>query len=1054
MVEKLPTVLFPKNGALVSDYEPILDWTDVSDEQSEIAYSISVYNHDTGEAIWQNFNISESQARFNSDGNAKESLQEGMSYDLEVSAFDTFTNSSYEFITFTIGDYKYLENDLLLIKFHPTFPKVDQYTLKSNNKIIYGDITGEMFSARMFYKKEFYDIEPSLDSISQTSNQICYHMRVDLDVVTVVTFDLSYLLENNAVELTFRNIIEKQDCHLIYVQSPDLMTIRGTQPGAKLVLPYAEGRLIDISTSDPGYMDLEANGWLMPLLMGMLYYDGLAGIVSYDHLDILPWERIYDNPFEGRLCSIGIKFNYRYPPTNFSSAAFIDVFDSKTSELSLKLTFISDYDGDEDIDWIDGAKILRDQVKAVPDKRYLSSFITKIGANGIPHISDHLKNIRKLYNLTDHNRIYSYLLSFGSPGIFSVFGVEEDLNPHFATLDELKEVFQTAENLYNTILSFHDNYTDYFPKQPTYYSDLRVTLEDGTPAGESPSDIYPYGLFLVDPYDYALQEGLDRVKRTVERYPIKETYHIDVLGLIVPKDYSTESPSSRERNRRGIQLIIDEFAKSGINITAESITGYFVESGIGWFLDTPRILTNFHPFSNSEIIPFIEFIYHGKTLYGLYPDIYPADVSLEEVEVYTTLEPLLLGANSASHITYTEPNDLEINKFFLIDLPWMALNQRFMEDYEVNGSYRKVTYDADTFVEIDYESDTYTVQVDGRVIAQDYKTVYQKDENTILVFSRDQQRISELLPDGWDKNIKLQKLTEGGYEDNISFEYSDRKIIFYAEANTPYKIIRIQASNDSSTDNGYKVTSELWTKAVLQVPGNPVTLVWKLLGTDITPTGDQVISGYFYADPKDFAYGSEFNPELFVKIYIAKNGWCNIAFNHVTVDYVSVYSMSGGESQSSTATLNTRLVEHQYNGVSIDSSLQITGETINTSSNQGYILSSGLWAKAVLQPSTGAVNLIWKAVGTDITPSGDTVISGYFYADLNDFAYGSVYNPEIFVKVYISKNGWCNIAYNHVTVDDVTIYSAHNYDGVADQTGSTTLSNRLVEHQYNGVSLQ
>jgi len=36
--------------------------------------------------------------------------------------------------------------------------------------------------------------------------------------------------------------------------------------------------------------------------MGMLYHDGLAGILSYDHLDILPWERIYDNPFEGRLC--------------------------------------------------------------------------------------------------------------------------------------------------------------------------------------------------------------------------------------------------------------------------------------------------------------------------------------------------------------------------------------------------------------------------------------------------------------------------------------------------------------------------------------------------------------------------------------------------------------------------------------------------------------------------------------------------------------------------------------------------------------------------------
>ena len=255
-------------------------------------------------------------------------------------------------------------------------------------------------------------------------------------------------------------------------------------------------------------------------------------------------------------------------------------------------------------------------------------------------------------------------------------------------------------------------------------------------------------------------------------------------------------------------------------------------------------------------------------------------------------------------------------------------------------------------------------------------------------------------------------------------------------------------------DGGYDVTANLWTKAVLETPGSPVTLQWKMVGADITPSGDQVISGYFYADPNDFAYGSLYNPELFVKIYIASNGWCNMAFNHVTVDDVSVYSMSGGESQSSTATLNTRLVEHQYNGVSIDNTLQTTGETASASSSEGYTLSSDLWTKAVLQPATGAVNLIWKEVGTDTTPSGDTVVSGYFYASPEDFPYGSLYNPEVFVKVYIATNGWCNMAFNHVTVDGVDISSALNYGGTTDQAGTTTLQNRLVEHQYDGVGYQ
>jgi len=51
-----------------------------------------------------------------------------------------------------------------------------------------------------------------------------------------------------------------------------------------------------------------------------------------------------------------------------------------------------------------------------------------------------------------------------------------------------------------------------------------------------------------------------------------------------------------------------------------------------------------------------------------------------------------------------------------------------------------------------------------------------------------------------------------------------------------------------ATNGGYDITSSLWAKAVLWVPGFPVTLKWNVVGTDITPSGDQVISGYFYAD--------------------------------------------------------------------------------------------------------------------------------------------------------------------------------------------------------------
>ena len=258
-------------------------------------------------------------------------------------------------------------------------------------------------------------------------------------------------------------------------------------------------------------------------------------------------------------------------------------------------------------------------------------------------------------------------------------------------------------------------------------------------------------------------------------------------------------------------------------------------------------------------------------------------------------------------------------------------------------------------------------------------------------------------------------------------------------------------------DSGYQVTADLWAKAILEVSGSPVPLVWKEVGADVTPSGDQVISGYFYADPNDFAYGSLYNPELFVKIYISTTGWCNIAFNHVTVDPVSVYSAhqyAGAADQTGSATLQTRLVEHEYTGVAIDTTKQSSGGTSAAASGSGYTLGSNLWSQAVLQVTNNPVTLIWKEVGTDTTPSGAKVISGYFYADTAAFAYGSQYNPEVFVKVYIDQSGWTNMAFNHVTVDPVSIDSAYGYAGVAQTSGSATLNERLLQHEYTGVSAQ
>jgi len=695
-----------------------------------------------------------------------------------------------------------LENEHLYIEFQESLPAVDHYVLKSNNQVIYGDIGhyGDIgqYHARIYYEGRQHTIYPAVANITKEGDRVCYHLKSELNLQQVVTFDLCYILSGNSVELTFGNVQEIPNYKLVVVRSPHLLTVRADQGGAKLVFPWAEGRLIDVATTTSGsYSDIDTNGWLHAMTLGMLYHQGALAICSYDNLDMILEESVFDDPDNGRLGVIATHFYYRLPPGNYELASFVDIFDEFTTSLSARLTFLTDYDQDGDIDWIDGAKFLRDQVQAVPEPRYVSSWITKLVGSRISNITQHLETIEKLYHLTDHNKIYIYLLEYG-PITNKIFGYEGDIDPQWASLDELKYVFETAEKSFNTFLGFHDNYIDYYPNTPDYDPALRIVYHDGTFYPGFPLPGYPEA-YAADPYEYAMQIGLERVRRTLSLYPIKESHHIDAFTFVPPRDFSLETPSNREKNRRGVKLIIDEFNKYGVNVTGEGLTGFFVGPGIGWFLRTPRIVEDDLPWSGTEVIPLLEFIYHGKTLYGL-QDVgeYDGWRPPEQVDIYAFLEPLLLGASSGAHITWIAPDDLEIDKFYLIDLPWMALNQRFMEDYIVDGSYRKITYDDDTFVEIDYESKTYTVQVDGRVIGRNYTTFFPKNENTFLIFSREAKTISESLPDEWAQDMILLKLTENGINKSVPFQVTDGRITFQAEANTPYKLMKLNPLNDTT----------------------------------------------------------------------------------------------------------------------------------------------------------------------------------------------------------------------------------------------------------------
>ncbi len=102
-VEQVPTGIYPPNAGFIAETQPTFDWQDVSDPHSSITYSLNVHRRDNGQWIWGAGGLTSTAVTFNFDGSARESLQEGNSYDWNINAHDDFGNSSSWSGTFTVS---------------------------------------------------------------------------------------------------------------------------------------------------------------------------------------------------------------------------------------------------------------------------------------------------------------------------------------------------------------------------------------------------------------------------------------------------------------------------------------------------------------------------------------------------------------------------------------------------------------------------------------------------------------------------------------------------------------------------------------------------------------------------------------------------------------------------------------------------------------------------------------------------------------------------------------------------------------------------------------
>jgi hypothetical protein len=72
---------------------------------------------------------------------------------------------------------------------------------------------------------------------------------------------------------------------------------------------------------------------------------------------------------------------------------------------------------------------------------------------------------------------------------------------------------------------------------------------------------------------------------------------------------------------------------------------------------------------------------------------------------------------------------------------------------------------------------------------------------------------------------------------------------------------------------------------------------------------------HFYTNPSDVTWGSENNPDLFVKIWFDVSGRVDVNYFHVSVPDIEVYSDlpdDGTYDQKDTTIMDNRYIRHEY----------------------------------------------------------------------------------------------------------------------------------------------
>ncbi|MGA3187110.1 MAG: endo-alpha-N-acetylgalactosaminidase family protein [Bryobacteraceae bacterium] len=665
-----------------------------------------------------------------------------------------------------------LKSSQLEVTFDPLKGLPVEYKLSSNKATLRGS-AGEVAVAIFRANPRRYTnfaVRPEVIRSSKTRADFQFTVREK--GVPMASFLLRYELEGAEVLVSLEAVLEEQGFELIDVGLPELASVREEDGGAWLAHGDGGGSVAMLSKAKPGHLTGVAA--TLPVVMigtnRMLCVEEVLSYMDTAELSVANHAAALGTVKTWRVN--GVSGNGSTPNLMVGGRPLC------------RLDFLADLDHNGAVDWLDGAKLVRERMPQIPTHFYDDKLLYMIDcdesrlAKPRATFAESENIIRRVAMLTAGAPQVAYLWGWQYRGRDTGYPAVAEVNQRLGGFDGFVKLQQDARAM-NATVSFSDNYDDAYQDSPAWDSNMIARRPDGELSASG------NGSYLIGLAKYMEGPGPERVRYTGERYKIRETYLIDSFSA-VRNDWDRERPASALKNLTdGRYKVLEEFKKLGLDVVSDELR-YATLGKISLSYNGP--VGEESPFGR-EAIPLVATIYRKSAIWGMRGQAWKKHAELSSF------------FNNGYEFPWLPAEDWErqfTSYYYGTLVPWYQVHARNIEAYLRDGDRTVISLEGNSRIDLDWKSDQYSVTVGGVDVARDGDTFCPIGKDRMAFYSPVAKQLSTPLPEGWTANALVGLALSADKTEPAPVSVREGKLIVDVMAERPVIVFRDAAARQSA----------------------------------------------------------------------------------------------------------------------------------------------------------------------------------------------------------------------------------------------------------------